>query len=84
MSTTVASLLGIMKVRLSMYETGVIAPPLEVIVATRALVAELDVLTPKEIVDIVYSRNPFHAQYIRKKTGKLLAEFTIDAGSLPS
>lgn len=84
MGTTVASLLGIMKVRLTMCESGVIAPPLEVIGATRALVAELDMLDPEEIVVIAYSKNPFHAQYIRQKTGKLLTEFTIDVGSLLS
>jgi len=84
MSATVASLLDVMKIRLSMCESGLIAPPLEVIDATRKLVAELSVLDLTEEIEVSYSKNPFHAQYVRNKTGKVLAEFTIDINESPS
>jgi hypothetical protein len=78
MTTTAASLLNVMRIRLSMCDSGTIAPPSVVVEATRALVDELGILDPEEEVEIAYSENPFHAQYIRRKTGKILAEFTVD------
>jgi hypothetical protein len=41
----------------------------------RKLVAALEVLEPSEQVDIrVRSENPIHAEFVRMKTGELLAQ----------
>ena len=78
MNTTVASLWNTMKVRLSMYEEELIKPHPDVVVATRLLVSELSLLDPAEEIEVRYSMSPLHAQYIRKKPERLLAEFTVD------
>lgn len=75
MSTTAKKLLGIMRVRLSMLDEGIIKPSLAVSEATRQLVERLSVLPPGERIRIEYTTEPFHAQYIRNSTNELLAEF---------
>jgi hypothetical protein len=77
MSTTVASLLEVMEVRLSMYDRKLIKPHPDVAEATRLLVSKLSLLDPAEELEVRYSMNPFHVQYIRKKPERLLAEFTV-------
>lgn len=77
MSATAASLLNVMKVRLSMYDSGLIQPSPDVIDATRLLVHKLNLLDPVEEIEVQYSESPLHVQYIRTKTKILLAEFTV-------
>jgi len=77
MTANVASLLDVMKFRLSMCDSGRITPSAEVIKATRILVNELNALDSQEEIEITYSTNPFHAKYIRLSTGVVLAEFTV-------
>jgi hypothetical protein len=84
MSATVASLLDVMQIRLSMCDSGLIKPPREVVDATRALVAELNSLDPLEAIEVMYSKNPIHVQYVRQKAGNILAGFTVDLENLPS
>lgn len=75
MSTDVKSLFDIMSFRLSRYDAGTIHPAKVVFDATRELVQKLGTLEPTEDIDIrVLSSDPLHAQYIRKRTGEVLAE----------
>ena len=74
MSTTAIELLGIMKLRLTMYESGFIQPQSTAVAATRELVERLASLPPNEEVEISYTIKPLHAQYIRVRTNEVLAE----------
>jgi len=84
MNATVAGLLDVMSFRLSMLDSGRITPPPAVADATRLLVTELCLLDPSETIEVRVSKDPFHAEYIRSKTNKVLAEFStdIDEGDL--
>ena len=75
MGTSVKSLLDIMSVRLAMYDAGTIRPAKVVADATRALVQRLGGLEPTEDIEVfILDREPLHAQYIRTRTGEVLAE----------
>lgn len=84
MNATVAGLLDVMSFRLSMLDSGRITPPPAVADATRLLVTGLSLLDPSETIEVRVSKSPFHAEYIRTKTNKVLAEFStdIDEGGL--
>jgi len=75
MSTNAGTLLDIMSLRLEMQKDGTTNPHAIVKKATQTLVTELSQLEASEKIEIViHSNNPFYAQYIRTKTGKVLAE----------
>jgi hypothetical protein len=68
-----------MTIRHSLQLEGRSHPHPSVVEATRQLVEKLAQLDPTETIDIiVVAENPVLAQYIRAKTGELLAE--IDTG----
>ena len=75
MGTTVGQLLDIMKVRLAMQIDGTTNPSSQVKKATESLVEKLASIDKNEIIDIVII-NPelLNAQYIRSRTGEVLAE----------
>jgi hypothetical protein len=78
MSATVKSLADVMSFRLAMIDAGTISPSKLVVEATRKLVQELGELDSNEEIEVSISqRDPLKAQYIRTKTGVVLAE--IDA-----
>jgi hypothetical protein len=78
MSATVKSLADVMTVRLAMIDAGSISPSKLVVEATRKLVQELGKLESSEEIEVsILQRDPLKAQYIRTKTGVVLAE--IDA-----
>jgi hypothetical protein len=83
MGATAESLLGVMKVGLSMCDSGLIQPSPDIIEATRLLVSELNLLDPAEEIEVRYSKSPLHVQYIRTKTKILLAEFTVASDEQP-
>jgi hypothetical protein len=61
-----------------MIDAGTITPSELVVEATRKLVQELGELDSNEEIDVsILQRDPLKAQYIRTKTGVVLAE--IDA-----
>lgn len=74
MSATAEALLNIMSVRLAMEESGTTKPHPPASRATRQLVQKLAALAPDENVDISYNLGPFHATYVRRQTGEVLAE----------
>jgi hypothetical protein len=75
MTTDVKSLFDIMSLRLRMYDEGTIHPDKVVSDATRELVHKLGRLEPTEGIDVrILSADPIHAQYIRTRTGEVLAE----------
>jgi hypothetical protein len=77
--TSAKSLLLIMTIRHGMHVKGKIHPHPSVVDATEQLVKKLAELDPSEPIDIVVlSKNPVHAQYLRAKTGELLAEIKIE------
>jgi hypothetical protein len=77
--TTAKSLLRIMAVRQGMQIGGITHPPSAVVNATNELVERLISLDPMEAIDVhVVAEHPIHAQYIRTKTGELLAEIKAE------
>lgn len=78
MTIDVKSLFNIMSLRLRIYDAGTIHPAKFVSDATRELVHKLGRLEPTEDIDVrILNSDPIHAQYIRTRTGEVLAE--IDA-----
>ena len=78
MSATVKSLADVMAFRLAMIDAGKISPSKLVAEATRKLVQELGELDSNEEIEVsILQRDPLKAQYIRTKTGAVLAK--IDA-----
>ena len=76
--TTAKSLLRIMSVRHAMHLDGTTRPAPAVADATKELVDKLSKLDPTESIDIaVIAEEPLHAQYVRLKTGELLAEIRL-------
>jgi len=73
MTTTARELLDIMNVRLAMLEEGLIKPSSAVAEATRDLVDRLADLASDEKVEIVYTTDPLHVEYIRSSTNEVLA-----------
>jgi hypothetical protein len=77
--TSAKSLLRIMTIRHSMQMEEITHPQPSVVSATKQLVEKLATLDPTEAIDVVVlAENPVHAQYIRAKTGELLAEMQIE------
>lgn len=75
MSATVKSLVDTMGIRLRMIDAGTISPSKSVVEATRRLVHELEELDSNEEIQVlILQRDPLMAQYIRMKTGAVLAE----------
>jgi hypothetical protein len=74
MSTTARELLSIMKARLSILESEGTEPHASAAAATRQLVERLAVLPPSEVIQIEYTTEPLHAQYIRESSREVLAE----------
>ncbi len=73
--TTVKSLLDVMAFRLSMIDAGTIRPTKVVVDATRILVQQLGDLDSTEEIEVsILNRDPLLAQYIRTKTGEVIAE----------
>ena len=78
MSATVKSLADVMGLRLRMINAGTIFPSELVVEETKKLVQKLGELDPNEEIEIsILQKAPLKAQYIRTKTGAVLAE--IDA-----
>jgi hypothetical protein len=76
---SVSSLLRIMTIRRSMQVEGITHPQPYVVNATKQLVEKLATLDPTEAINVVIlANNPVHAQYIRAKTGELLAEIHME------
>jgi hypothetical protein len=58
---------------------GINHPYPSVVNATKQLVEKLGTLDPTETIDVVVlADNPVHAQYVRSKTGELLADIQIE------
>ena len=77
--TSSKSLLRIMTIRHSMQVEGKTHPHPSVVKATKQLVEKLAELDPTEAIDVVVlAENPVHAQYIRARTGELLAEIQME------
>jgi hypothetical protein len=67
-----------MTVRHDMQVKGITHPQPSVVNATKQLVEKLAKLDPLEAIDVVVlAEDPVHAQYIRAKTGELLAEIKM-------
>lgn len=78
MSTTVKSLGDVMALRLAMINAGTISPSKLVVEATRKLVKELDEIDSNEEIEVsILQKSPLKAQYIRTKTGAILAEIDV-------
>lgn len=76
---SVKSLLQTMTIRRAMQVEGITHPHLSVANATKQLVEKLATLDPTEAINVVIlAKNPVHAQYIRAKTGELLAEIQME------
>ena len=76
--TNAKSLLRIMTVRRDMQVQGITHPQPCVVAATKDLVEKLTRLDPTELIDvIVLAEVPIHAQYVRTKTGEILAEIQM-------
>jgi DNA-binding HxlR family transcriptional regulator len=73
--TTAKALLHIMSVRLALYNDGTIHPEKIIAHLTKDLVQRLEKLEPTEGIEIrIFSEDPLHAQYVRTRTGEVLAE----------
>ena len=58
-----------------MCDAGTIRPEAIVVDATKRLVHRLRELDPTEDIDLfILNRDPLHAQYVRTRTGEVLAE----------
>ena len=75
MSATVKSLVDVMTLRLAMIDAGTISPSESVVEATRTLVKNLGEIDSNEEIDVsILQKSPMRAQYIRTRTGEILAE----------
>jgi hypothetical protein len=78
-ATSAKSLLQIMTVRQGMQVRGITHPHPSVVNATNELVERLTSLDPTEAINVVVvAENPVQVQYIRAKTGELLAEIRAE------
>jgi DNA-binding HxlR family transcriptional regulator len=76
--TSAESLLITMSIRRAMQADGITRPSLSVREATEVLVEKLRLLDATEAIDVVViSEVPVHVQYVRVKTGELLAEIRM-------